>query len=121
MSYSFDSSKRDGIAARYEAKRPDCRKRSMGGNRPARRSLKPRVIPTPHPRGEMLMNNQDKNRMGGQHSGEEKKDQAGRPGQQQQGNLDNRDRKDDMRRSPQGGQQQGGGGQQGGDKQRDQR
>ncbi|MBN8994420.1 MAG: hypothetical protein J0H63_05880 [Rhizobiales bacterium] len=50
------------------------------------------------------MNEQEKNRMGGKHSDEEK-NQSGRSGQQQhQGNPDNRDRKDDMRREPQQGQ-----------------
>lgn len=55
------------------------------------------------------MNEQDKNRMGGQHSGgskgaekTEKKEQGS--GQHQQGHPDNRDRKDDMRREPQQGQ-----------------
>jgi hypothetical protein len=71
-----------------------------------------------HPRGERSMNQQDKDRMGGQQGGQPqggggKDDQARRPGQQQQqqGTQGDRDRKDDMNREPQQGQRNPSGGQ----------
>jgi hypothetical protein len=100
-----------------ERKRIETRKRSLFfRNRSGWRPLWPCVIVTPTPE-ERSMNQQDKNRMGGQQGDAGKDDQSRRQGQQQQqqGNQGNRDRDNDLNRQPQQGQRDPS------DRQRDQR